>query len=559
MSDTRPLRLLIAGGVAGGMSCAARARRLDSSAEITVLEAGPYVSFANCGLPYYVGGEITDDDDLLLHTPDSLKAALDLDVRVNTRLVSFDARSRTARVATPEGEQTLTWDALVLSPGGRAIVPDLPGSDRADICTLRSVDDAREVAQRAGTARTAAVIGAGFIGLEAAEALAQRGLAVTIIERTAHVLPPLERELATTVTRHVRDDLGIDVRTGVGAQAYTPAGVQLDDGTEVAADLVVVSVGVAPLSDVARAGGVACTERGAIIADAHGRTNVDGVYAVGDAVASRHATSGLTGPVALAGPANRAGRLVADALAHPGQARPQPDPLGTAIVRVGQLQVAMTGANRDQLAAGGRAFHTLHLHPKDHAGYFPGAETLALVVHVGADGALLGAQGVGRAGVDKRIDVLATAMRFGARVDDLIDLDLCYSPPFGQAKDAVNLVGMVGQNVRTGLLSLWYADQARDLPDVLVLDVRSRGEFASGHLPGALNIPHTELRERLDEVRSAAAGRPVYTMCAAGVRSWIATCVLRDAGFDVTMLSGGMATLRAWWGDAVTELLEDDQ
>ena len=554
------MKIVIVGGVAGGMSCAARARRLDEAAEIVVLERGEHVSFANCGLPYYVGGEITDPGALLVQTPASLRAALDLDVRTRHDVTGLDADRKVVTVNTPDGEAELDYDALVLAPGARAVVPPIPGIDSPRVRTLRTVDDA--LALRDGVeagARDAVVLGAGFIGLEAAEALAHQGLNVTIVELAPHVLPPLESELATLVTAELAA-LGIDVRAGVAATAIEPEGgrdaVVLADGSRVPADLIVLSVGVRPDTAAFEAAGVAC-ERGAMLVDAHGRTSLEGVWAVGDATASVDAVTEAVRPVALAGPANRAGRLVADAILRPEQARPIPAPLGTAIVRVGSLTAALTGANRAALDDAGLEYVTLHLHPNQHAGYYPGATQIHLVVHVRAqDGLLLGAQAVGTDGVDKRIDVLATAMRGGLSVTDLIDLDLSYSPPYGQAKDPVNLAGMVGENVLNQTLRLWYAedlDAVRE--ETLLLDARSATEVATGAIPGALNIPHTQLRERLDEVRAAAGGRPVRVLCASGVRSAIAHRVLTQAGFDSASLSGGMLTLRATLGDRATALL----
>ena len=554
------MRIVVVGGVAGGMSCAARARRLDESAEIIVLERGEHVSFANCGLPYYVGGEIVDAAKLLVQTPASLRAALDLDVRTGHNVIGLDSERKTVTVTTADGVEELAYDALVLAPGAYAARPPITGLDSSRVRTLRTVDDALALRTKVDAgARRAVVLGAGFIGIEAAEALAHQGLETTIVEFAPHVLPPLETELASLVTDELRR-LGIDVRTGVAAESIESTGehdtVILGDGSRVDADIVVLSVGVRPDTAVFEAAGVAC-ERGAMIVDEHGRTSLPNVWAVGDATASVDAVTGIRRPVALAGPANRAGRLVADHIVRPDQARPIPRPVGTAIVRVGDQTAALTGANRAALDASGVAYRTLHLHPGQHAGYFPGTSQIHLVVHIGADdGLLLGAQAVGVDGVDKRIDVIATAIRAGMRVDELIDLDLAYAPPYGSAKDPVNMIGMVGENVGTGTLRLWYAE---DLDEVtaraFVLDTRTRDEFATGHLPGAMNIPHTELRGRLGEVRAASAGRPVRVLCQSGVRSAIAHRVLSQAGLDSASLSGGMLTLRAFLGDRAGEVL----
>ncbi|MEA5116363.1 MAG: FAD-dependent oxidoreductase [Propionicimonas sp.] len=554
------MRIVVVGGVAGGMSCAARARRLDEQAEIIVLDRGEHVSFANCGLPYYVGGEITDAAKLLVQTPAALKAELNLDVRTRHDVTALNAAARQVTVSTPDGVEVLDYDALVLSPGAQAVRPPIPGLDSPRVHTLRTVGDATDLhGAVAEGARRAVVLGAGFIGLEAAEALAGRGLEVSVVELAPHVLPPLETELASLVTAEL-GRLGIAVHDGIAATAVEPGAdhdtVVLADGTRLAADLIVLSVGVRPDTAVFEAAGVAC-ERGAIVTDEHGRTSLPGVWAVGDATVSTDPVTGLRRPVALAGPANRAGRLVADDILWPEQARPIPQPLGTAIVRVGGLAAALTGANRATLVAQGIDHHTLHLHPNQHAGYFPGATQVHLVVHVRAgDGLLLGAQAVGADGVDKRIDVLATALRQQLTVADLVDLDLAYAPPFGNAKDPITMVGLVGENLLSGATRLWYPwDLDEVLRSALVLDARSRGEFASGHLPGALNIPHTELRDRLDEVRAAAGDRPVRVMCASGVRSYLAHRVLAENGFDSATLSGGILTLRAALGDRADSVL----
>lgn len=557
------MRIVIVGGVAGGMSCAARARRLDESAEIIVLERGAHVSFANCGLPYFVGGEIDDERSLLVQTPASLRAALALDVRPGHEVIAVDAEARTVTVRTAEGMSLLSYDALVLSPGASAFVPPIPGVESPRVRTLRTVEDAVALRDRVRAgARRAVVLGAGFIGIEAAEALAAQGLEVTVVELAPQPLPPVEPELAWLVSEELRA-LGVDLRVGVAASAIVPGAdadsVVLADGTEVPADLIVVSVGVRPDTATFERAGIAC-ERGAIIVDDHGRTNLPGVWAVGDATLSVDAVTGARRPVALAGPANRAGRLVADDIIRPETARAIPRPVGTAIVRVGSLTAALTGANRMALDAAGADYRTLHLHANQHAGYFPGASQIHLVVHVDAEsGRLLGAQAVGAEGVDKRIDVLATAIRAGMAVDELIDLDLAYSPPYGQAKDAINLTGMVGENVRGGTLALWYAEELDSVLDrALVLDVRREDEWLTGHVRDALHIPHTELRDRIDEVREAAAGRPVRVMCASGVRSAIAHRVLTQAGMDSASLSGGILTLRATLGSRAAAMLDNE-
>ena len=553
------MRIVVVGGVAGGMSAAARLRRRDEGAEIIVLERSKYVSFANCGLPYYVGGEIEDQAKLLLHTPQTLNAALNLDVRINSEVTAINPSAHSVQVTDMETGEAyeLTYDHLILSPGAVAARPPIDGLDSPRVHTLRTVDDALALREASGT--RAVVLGAGFIGIEAAEALAHRGFETHLVEYAEHVLPPLEVEMATLVTQELRA-LGVRVHTGVAAQSIAHGddrdSVTLTDGTELSADVIVLSAGVRPDTALAEVAGIE-TRGGYILVDDRGRTSAGDIYAIGDAAVGRDHDR----PVALAGPANRGGRLVADAIADAdtgeATARPIPRPLGTAIVRIGGLTAAMTGENRQALDAAGTQYFTVHTHANQHAGYFPGAQPVHILMHVGTDGQILGAQAVGADGVDRRIDVIATAMRAGMKAPDLIDLDLAYAPPYGQAKDPVNQTGMVAHNVLTGELILTGPDALTE--DMPVLDVRTMGEYAAGHMPNSLNIPHTQLRDRLDEVRAwvdeSVGERPFVVMCAAGVRSWIGYRIVRAAGFNVTMLSGGIQTLRAWLGEKAEAVL----
>ncbi|HLP23318.1 MAG TPA: FAD-dependent oxidoreductase [Microbacteriaceae bacterium] len=542
-------RLVVVGGVAGGMSCAARARRLDETADIIVLEAGPVVSFANCGLPYFVSGEIADESSLLLQTPESLRASLNLDVRVNHTVLGIDTAAKTVSVAGPGGTSQISYDSLVLSPGSAPIALGVPGEESPRVRRLHTVEDARAMrdAVEHGV-RRAVVIGAGFIGLEAAEALAHRGIEVHIVHRGSHILSPFEPELAWWLEREA-ERLGIalhpDVRVTEIESGERHDTVRLSHGSPIEADLIVHAIGGHGNVALAEAAGID-TEDNAIVVDAHGRTSAPRVWAVGDAVLKIDAT-GSRRPVPLAGPANREGRLVADAIFRPESARPLPNVAATAIIRFGELTAAMTGANSARLAELGIAFETLHAHPNQHAGYFPGASAVRLTVHFDPNsGELFGAQAVGTEGVDKRIDVIATAMRGGLKIDDLIDLDLAYAPPYGSAKDPVNLVGYAGQNVLTGHLRLWHArDWVDETADALVLDVRRPDEWNTVRVSDAVLIPHTELRDRLDEVCELAAGRKVRVFCQSGVRSAIAHRILVAAGLDSASLSGGMLTIRA--------------
>jgi NADPH-dependent 2,4-dienoyl-CoA reductase/sulfur reductase-like enzyme/rhodanese-related sulfurtransferase len=552
--------IVVVGGVAGGMSAAARARRLDEQAQIIVLEQGEYVSFANCGLPYHLSGEIEQRNSLLLHTPRSLRAALDLDVRTGHRVTRIDRGAREVTVQTAHGSYQQPYDALLLAPGAVGVRPPIDGLDHPAVHTLRTVPDVDRLRHTVGTllqgrdpgtgAPQAVVVGAGFIGLEAVEALTQRGLEVHLVELADHVLPPLDAELAPLLSAELTEH-GVDLHLGVSATSITPTDggaavdVTLSDGTHLPADLVVVNVGVRPASQLARDAGLDLSPTGAIRVDTDQRTSDPHIWAVGDAVEVRHAVTDMTGPVPLAGPANRQGRRAADSICGH-RTTPQRPVLGTAIVRVFGLTAATTGANQATLRRLAIEHEVVHIHPGHHAGYFPGAETMHLVASFAPDGTLLGAQGVGRNGVDKRIDVLAAGIRAGFTADDLAELELAYAPPYGSAKDAVNMLGFVAQNALDGTMPQWQAhDLEAALASTLVLDVRSAKEHADGHLAEALNIPHTELRDRLDEVRAAAAGRPISVHCASGVRSYLATRILRGEGLDARNLSGGWFTLQA--------------
>ncbi|MDN4475465.1 FAD-dependent oxidoreductase [Demequina sp. SYSU T00192] len=541
------MRILVIGGVAGGMSAAARARRLDEHAEIIVFEKGRYVSFANCGLPYHVGGEIEQDSYLLLHSPESLKAELDLDVRIEHEVIGIDRDAQTVLVATPEGTETFEYDALVLSPGADAIVPPIPGVDLPEVTHLRTVDEARELAGRTANAKRAVVMGAGFIGLETAEAFRHRGLEVTLVELAPQVLPPLAPEMSALVEKELTSH-GVDVRAGVAATGIRAGGddaavtVTLGDGTEVPADIVVMSVGVRPNTALAGEAGLELTDRGAIVVDEFQQTSDAHIWAAGDAIAVRHGVTGQVGPVPLAGPANRQGRRAADSIM--GRSDKAQPVLGTAIVRTFGLTAATTGASPRMLDQAGIEYFVVHTHPANHAGYYPGSQVLHLMGVFSPEGKLLGAQAVGPDGADKRIDVLATALRAGFSADDIAELELAYAPPFGSAKDPVNMLGFLAQNVVNGTTKVWTVgelDWARD--NALILDVRSEREYAMGHLPEAVNLPHTHIREYIEGVKQIAAGRPVRVLCASGVRSYYAHRVLAQHGLDSATLDGGMFTL----------------
>ncbi len=530
-------RVVVIGGVAGGMSAAARLARLESDARITVLESSGHVSYANCGLPYYVGGAIEDEEQLLLSDPVSLGQRFGLDVRVNSTATHIDRQSKTVSVVGPEGQYQLDYDQLVLSPGARAIRPNIPGSER--LLTIQRVEEA--VVARAATegATSAVVIGGGFIGLEMAENLVARGVRVSLIEAADEVLGALDAEMAVNV-RWELEMMGVDVRVGTSVTSVDESGATLSDGTRIPAQLVVAAIGVRANSELAAECGLAIGRHGGIVIDENGRTSDESIFAVGDAVEKTDGLSGEASMVYLANVANRQGRRVADAIC--GLVSPGVGALGTAIVKVFGLSAATVGWNERRLRVAGREFLAIHTHPANHAGYYPGAMGMSLKLLISPQGEILGAQGVGYDGVDKRIDVLATAMRGGIPAGDLADLELAYAPPFGSAKDPVNMLGWIAQNrlsERDHAIQ-WHEVEARRAGGATLLDVRSPEEFAAGAIPGSVNIPVDELIERIDEV-----DEQVVVICQAGQRAHVAARRLADSGRRVSNLDGGWRTWMA--------------
>jgi NADPH-dependent 2,4-dienoyl-CoA reductase/sulfur reductase-like enzyme/rhodanese-related sulfurtransferase len=550
------MRTVIVGGVAGGASAAARLRRLDEQHEIVIIERSGYVSFANCGLPYYIGGAIQDRQALLLQTPESLRARFGLDVRVNTEVTSIEPAERrvTLRDVAAGAQSQLTYDHLVLSPGASPIVPAIPGAERA--LTLRTIEDTDRIKHRvdellragdtseealAGAGPSAVVIGGGFIGLEMAESLRERGMEVTVVELAPQVMAPLDPEMAAIVATELRRH-GVELALGVQVDEIHEESVRLSDGRELDADLVIMCIGVRPDVALAREAGLELGPRGGIRVDAQMRTSDPRIFAVGDAVDKSDATTGEPTLVPLANSANRQGRLVADVIA--GRSIRFGGVLGTAIVKVFDLTVAVTGVNEKRLRASGRNHAAIHTHPGSHAGYYPGAERISLKLLLDpSTGQILGAQGVGGAGTDKRIDVLATAITGGVRADELADLELAYAPPFGSAKDPVNQLGYVAENLMSGTTRLVAWDEVVSSGRVIV-DVRTPAEFRRGHLPGALNIPLDELRRRHEEIPRAESGEPlpVVVYCQVGQRGHTAARLLTQLDYDVANLDGGWLT-----------------
>jgi NADPH-dependent 2,4-dienoyl-CoA reductase/sulfur reductase-like enzyme/peroxiredoxin family protein/TusA-related sulfurtransferase/rhodanese-related sulfurtransferase len=540
-NDTNALNFVIIGGVAAGAGAAARARRLNESAHITVIERGPDVSFANCGLPYHIGGEIADRDRLAVQTPESLKAMLNLDVHPLTEAVRIDRARKCVVVRAVDGgaERELPYDKLLLAPGASPLRPPLPGIDDPRILTLRNLQDMDRIKAAVATAHRVAVIGAGFIGLEMAEQLVRLGKATRIVELQEQVLPQLDSEMTALVARALVEN-GVGLILGDGIKAFHPrvdaVAIELNSGRRFDTDVVILSIGVRPENKLAKDAGLELGPRGHITVNDFMQTSDPDIYAAGDAVETRDAVLDRKTSVPLGGPANRQGRLVADHILGDGKVRPYPGSVGTAIVRVFDAVAGMTGWPEKRLAVEGIASGSTIVTDFHHAGYFPGAQQLSIkVIWNLADGRLLGAQVTGTEGVDKRLDVLATAIRARMTVEDLAELELAYAPPFGSAKDTVNIAGMAAGNIRAGLV-----EPLREIPTdpaIQIVDVRPAAMAQLQPMPGALAIPLTELRGRLGELDKS---RPVATVCALGKMSYFAARILRQHGFDARSVSGGM-------------------
>lgn len=545
-------RILIVGGVAGGASAAARARRLSESASIVVFERGPYVSFANCGLPYHIGGVIEDRYRLLLQTPASLKARFEIDVRVNTEVVSVDPASQVvvARNLKTGVETREPYDALILSPGADAIRPPVPGVELPGIFTLRNMGDMDAIlgaASKRGVEK-ALIVGAGYIGLELAEQFRHRGMKVALVERLPHVLGVADTEMTFPLHEELRRQ-GVDLRLGRAVAAFEPDGdglqAVLDNGDRIRCDLAVLSVGVKPEVRLAREAGLVIGSTGGILVDDQMRTSQPNIYAVGDAVEVREFVSGDQAMIPLAGPANRQGRIAAEVIL--GRDSRYKATQGTAICKVFDLTFAMTGLSETLLERKKLPYQRIYVHPADHATYYPGAHPITLkLLFDPTDGRILGAQAVGVAGVDKRIDVIAVAQRAGLTVFDLEDLELCYAPPFGSAKDAVNMAGFVASNVLRGDMALWEPEEIACLvDDQIMLDVRTPHEHALGTIPCSICEPVDQLRGRLKDLPK---NKEYLLFCQVGVRAYIASRLMAQHGFKVRNLSGGYRRYGMWKG-----------
>jgi NADPH-dependent 2,4-dienoyl-CoA reductase/sulfur reductase-like enzyme/rhodanese-related sulfurtransferase len=545
-------KILIVGGVAGGASCAARMRRLDESAEIIMFEKGEYISFANCGLPYYIGDTIKDRENLIIQTPRKFRDRFNVDVRTNSEVVSINPSEKTITIQSGQKSSIERYDALVLSPGTSPIRPPIRGIDYPMVFSLRTIPDTDRIRAYVDKKQTnrAVVIGGGFIGLEMAESLRHRGLEVTLVELLDQVFTPVDKEMASILHQHLTMN-GVRLILGDGVKEIIPTGdtsaeVLLNSGERIPTGLIILSIGVKPDTDFVRNSGIAVGDRGTIIVDEHMRTDKPDIYAVGDAVEVVDFISNKKVHIPLAGPANRQGRIAADNIAGLGTVYKNTQ--GTAICKIFDLTAAVTGLNEKNAKRWGIPFVKSYTHGSSHASYYPGSFPLSIkILFAPETGKLLGAQIIGKDGIDKRIDVFSTALRHGLTVYDLAELELAYAPPYGSAKDPVNIAGFVAQNIIDGRMPVFYAEDVASINHhtQVLLDVRTKAENEQGAIENSLCIPIDELRTRLDELDKQ---KEILIYCQVGLRGYLAARILMQRGFRVKNLSGGYKT----WSNAQT-------
>ncbi|MFN8015434.1 MAG: FAD-dependent oxidoreductase [Acidimicrobiia bacterium] len=540
------MNVVIIGGVAGGMSCATRLRRLDENAQITVIERGEHVSFANCGLPYFAGGVIEEKDNLLLQTPQSLKKRFNIDVKVKHEVIKIKPESQEVVVKNIQNNviEIISYDKLVLSMGAAPFIPPMEGSE--NLITLRNIEDLDKLVERIQKSKqnnsTAIVIGAGFIGLEVAENLKHQGLEVTLIELANQVLPPLDKDMAYFVERELISK-GISLKLGLSVTSATQNSVKLSNGETINADLLFASIGVRPEIKIAQDAGIEIGKRGGVVVNNSMQTNMKNIYAVGDMVEKIDALTGDSTLIALANIANKQGRRAADSIAGIKVPIETNKSNGTAVVKVFDLTVAMTGQSSKRLENINKQYTSIHIHPNNHAGYYPGAKQMHLVVHIDPiTGEIFGAQGVGPSDVARRIDVISTAMRGGIKAQELIDIELAYAPQYGSAKDAINMIGYIAEGI---VVEKNHVISVQNISGQQVLDVRTEEEFMQGHIPGSLNIEIDQLRERHSELNKNIE---VIVTCQVGQRGHSATKLLRNLGYDAYNLDGGYLTWSAFQG-----------
>ena len=534
------MKTIIIGGVAGGASAAARLRRLDETCEIVILERGDFISFANCGLPYYIGGAITDKNNLTLQTPESFRKRFNIDVRVNNEAVKISPEEKTVTVKNLKSGEIYTesYDNLILSPGAEPIKPNIDGIDSNIVFTLRNIPDTLKIKEyiEKSKPKSAVVMGGGYIGVEMAENLKEAGLDVSIVELADHLIAPLDFDMAADVHRYIKSK-GIKLYLNNGVRAIDGNTVILQNGT-IDAEMIIMSVGVRPETSLAKDCGIEVNRRGSIIVDRHMKTNIQNIYAVGDAVEAEDFITKSPAFIPLAGPANKQGRIAADNIC--GIKSEYTGTQGSAVLKLFDMTVATTGINEKSAAATGIDYDKTYIYSGSHASYYPGASNMSIkALWDKKTLKIIGAQIVGFDGVDKRMDVLASSIRFGAKITDLANLELCYAPPFGSAKDPVNMLGFVAENIITGKMKQFFWNDVEKLPrdgSVTLLDVRTVTEVKRGRIDGFINIPLDSLRERIEEIPK---DKPVYLHCHSGLRSYIALCILKGNGYDCFNLAGG--------------------
>lgn len=534
------MKTIIIGGVAGGASAAARLRRLDEACEIVILERGDFISFANCGLPYYIGGAITDKNDLTLQTPESFRKRFNIDVRVNNEAVRISPEEKTVTVKNLKSGEIYTesYDNLILSPGAEPIKPNIEGIDSNTVFTLRNIPDTLKIKEyiEKSNPKSAVVIGGGYIGVEMAENLKEAGLDVSVVELADHLIAPLDFDMAADVHRYIKSK-GIKLYLNNGVKAIDGNTVILQNGT-IDAEMIIMSVGVRPETSLAKDCGIEVNRRGSIVVDRHMKTNIQNIYAVGDAVEAEDFITKSPAFIPLAGPANKQGRIAADNIC--GINSEYTGTQGSAVLKLFDMTVATTGINEKSASSAGIDYDKTYIYSGSHASYYPGASNMSIkALWDKKTLKIIGAQIVGFDGVDKRMDVLASSIRFGAKITDLANLELCYAPPFGSAKDPVNMLGFVAENIITGKMKQFFWNDVEKLPrdgSVTLLDVRTVTEVKRGRIDGFINIPLDSLRERINEIPK---DKPVYIHCHSGLRSYIALRILKGNGYDCFNLAGG--------------------
>lgn len=540
-------KVLIVGGVAGGASAAARLRRLDEDAEIIMFERDSYISFANCGLPYYIGENIKERDKLLVQTPKSMNSRFNIDVRINSEVVSVNTESKTVTVKSSErGTYEESYDYLVLSPGAKAIKPVIEGIQNSRIFTLRNIPDTDSIKSFVDRGiKSAVVIGGGYVGIEMAENLKERGLDVTLVETAPHILAPFDTDMSIVIEKELQDN-GVKLVLNDGVKSFKDTDnsieVKLNSSNVISSDIVILAIGVTPDTGFIKNTSIKLGTRGHILVNEHMETSVPNIYAVGDAIEVVDFVNNQSTAIPLAGPANKQGRIAADNIAGFNSAYKGTQ--GTAIIKVFTLTAASTGNNERTLKRLNIPYKVIYVHPVSHASYYPGALPLTLKLIFDSEGTILGAQSVGYDGVDKRIDVIATVMRLNGKVSDLTELELCYAPPFSSAKDPVNMAGYVAENVLTGKDEVFTYEELQnyDMSNAILLDVRTEMEYENGHIEGAINIPVDKLRNNLYKLNR---DKEILEYCQVGLRGHVAARILAQNGFKVKNMTGGYKSASA--------------